>query len=229
MRHTIVEFIAHETSFLYEQGFKPKSKRESKYFIKHISENMHYFIEIRTSFGISIELCFGVKMKNLNALLSDLNTPLLKDSFWLRTGFEELLNPKSIDELGDDFRQFYFDAIAPFFEANNHLSGMFQTLRKVEGLPMGGDENHTLGDTGIWLDLLLTRFYNPEELEERANFYKNELIKGIEEYIRIGHPDIDKSRINEVEQEYQQFLNKMQNLDVAKTKLDLGIEGDNEA
>ena len=224
MRHTIVEFIAHETSFLYEQGFKPKSKRESKYFIKHISENMHYFIEIRTSFGISIELCFGVKMKNLNALLSDLNTPLLKDSFWLRTGFEELLNPKSMDELGDDFRQFYFDAIAPFFDANNNLLGMLHTLRKVEGMPMGNDNNHTLGDSCIWLDLLLTRMFKTRELEERANYYYKAILEVYRDEPSLSVDDDFYKYFKKMREKIDAFVLEMHNLDIEKMKTDLGIE-----
>ena len=232
IRHKFLDFINHEKHFLFEQGFKKlPSDSYMKAFQKKITDDVSYFIRFGTGFGF-LEIFYGVSIRKFDAFceIHEIETfPFFGTIGLSKDSFVDLTNVKTLDEIGDDFRQFYFEAIAPFFEANNHLSGMFKTLRKVKGRLSGGDENHSLGGAGIWADLLLTRVYKPEELEERANFYKDDLIKSIEEYIRIGHPGVDKNRINEVEDEYQQFLNKMLSLDIAKTRLDLGIEGNNEA
>ena len=233
IRHKFLDFINHEKHFLFEQGFKKlPSDSYMKAFQKKITDDVSYFIRFGTGFG-NLNIFYGVSLRKFDAFCEthEVETFQFFGTIGLRKeAFVDLTNVKTLDEIGDDFRQFYFEAIAPFFEANNHLSGMFKTLRKVKGRPVGNDENHSLADAGMWADLILTRVFKPEELEGRANhYYQAMLDMNKDNKFQILNADELAEYHKQMKDKFDALVVKMQNLDIEKLKADLSIEGDNEA
>jgi hypothetical protein len=164
-------------------------------FVRNSKSEIHFFDLLSFSGGYRVEVTYGVYIKKFNSIFSlVLGKRDFKRTIYIYGGmaFEnnkkyqrmKLENSSDIHETAELIKEIFEIFAQKFYSENSSLSGVLQSIRRIEGLPQSlGNVTHSLSDEAMSLDLFLTRLlYTEVDFKDRCNYYRETILNLSKQY-----------------------------------------------
>lgn len=225
------------TSFFAEEGFVIPKTSFWKEFItfEHIYDEIpenSYFCRLgHRSAKSTVYLIFGVKLKKMEKYIKHIGG-YTGDVTETLLFFDEGARYYYIDDEATAKQAFiglqstYYDWALPFFKQNASPKGVFESLR-IKGFDRRAPsysvmrKGHFFNNyNGEQLDLFLTKVFNPNEIEDRMNFFIEEAAK-YREFLKTKGVPIEPNSEQEFIDHLNGILAKIETIDIETARKEL--------
>ena len=225
------------TSFFAEEGFIiPKTSFWKEFIIfEHTYDEApedRYFCRLGHLSGKSIVyLAFGVKLKKMEKYIKHIGgytgdiaeTLLFSDALIRRYNLDDEASAK---QAFIGLQSTYYDWALPFFKQNASPKGVFESLR-IKGFDRSAPSYSVMRKghfytnyNGEQLDLFLTKVFNPNEIEDRMNFFIAEAAK-YREFLKTKGVPIESNSEQEFIDHLNGILAKIETIDIETARKEL--------
>jgi hypothetical protein len=175
-----------------EKGFKLKNRS----FQKNQNSVLSFFDLVALAGGFRMEVIYGVYIQKFNSVFSKvLDGRDFKRTIYIRgeVAFEntkrfqrmKLENDSDVQNCSEAIIEIYNRFAKEFFEKNNSLSKILNSLREVDGIavPLGNLKHSLSGEEAMLMDLFLTRLLQTEvDFKNRCNYYRETILSLSKQY-----------------------------------------------
>jgi hypothetical protein len=225
------------TSFFAEEGFVIPETSFRKEFItfEHIydeaPENRYFCILCYRTAKSNVYLKFGVKLKEMEKYIKHIGgyTGDVAETLFF---FDEFVRDYDLDDEAMAKQAFiglqstYYDWALPFFKQNASPKGVFESLR-ITGSDRSYPTYYTMKKGCYYtnfnsreLDLFLTKVFNPNEIEDRINFFIAEAAK-YREFLKTKGVPIEPNSENRLIAHLNEILAKIETIDIDTARKEL--------
>lgn len=225
------------TSFFAEEGFVIPETSFRKEFItfEHIydeaPENRYFCTLGYRNAKSTVYLKFGVKLKRMEKYIKHIEGDTV-DATETLSFFDEFVRYYYLDDEATAKQAFiglqstYYDWALPFFKQNASPKGVFESLR-ITGSDRRAPSYSVMREGHFYtnfnseqLDLFLTKVFNPNEIEDRMNFFIAEAAK-YREFLKTKGVPMEPNSENRLIDHLNGILAKIDTIDIDTARKEL--------